>query len=81
MLLEKVKQTEAKKKFPSKFIDSITMIELKKLEPKQTVEMFTEKAKLSFVRTPAEKKEFNDAYIKFIVSDYEFQNEGLEVKK
>ena len=57
------------------------MIELKKLEPKQTVEMFTEKAKLSFVRTPAEKLEFNEAYIKFIVSDYEFQNEGLEVKK
>ena len=77
--LEKVKQTEAKKRFPSKFIDSITMIELKKLDPKQTVEMFTEKVKLSFVRAPADKQEFNEAFIKFIVSDYEFQNEGLEV--
>ena len=48
------------------------MYELKKLEPKQTVEMFTEKANLSFVRAPAEKREFNEAYIKFIVSDYEF---------
>ena len=55
------------------------MIELKKLDPKQTVEMFSEKVKLSFVRAPAEKKEFNEAYIKFIVSDYEFQNEGLEI--
>ena len=57
------------------------MFELKKLEPKQTVEMFTEKAKLSFVRNPAEKHEFNEAYIKFIVSDYEFQNEGLEAEQ
>ena len=38
--------------------------------------MFTDKAKLSLARLPAEKKSFNEAFIKFIISDFHQQNRG-----
>ena len=56
-------------------IEAIDKIELKPLDAKQTVTMFTDKAQLSLTRIAAERGAFNAAYIRFITSDFEFQRD------
>ena len=75
-LKEKMRQPSSKK-IMRKFIDSIITMKLEPLSPFQTVVMFTDKTMLDLgaAKIPAERKEFNEAFIKFIVSDSDFQNQ------
>ena len=60
-------KVSSNKKKPAMTIEAIDKLKLQPLSPLQSVQMFSEKAGLTLVREPHEKRAFNTAFINFMI--------------